>query len=112
VVIASLFWPFGAALSDELSSTYIQKWPDSDTVIVFVHGLMGNARSTWTSDAGTYWPTMLAHDSTFRGADIFVYSYPTKYQSTFSIDELAENMREVLVASDVTKYRKIIFFVS
>jgi hypothetical protein len=52
---------------------------------------------------------MLAHDSTFDRADIFVYSYPTTFRSTFSIDELAENMRAVLVAMDVAKYRKLMF---
>jgi len=36
---------------------------------------------------------MLTTDHTFDGADIFVYSYPTGFWATLSIDELAENMR-------------------
>ena len=52
---------------------------------------------------------MLTTDQTFDGADIFVYSYPTGFWATLSIDELAENMRSVLIADGVSNYQKIVF---
>jgi hypothetical protein len=51
----------------------------------------------------------LTTDSTFDGADIFVYSYPTSFWATLTIDELAENMRATLVSNGVPNYRNIIF---
>jgi hypothetical protein len=74
-------------------SRYIRKSSGADTVIVFVHGIMGDGVSTWTSESESYWPTMLTMDHTFDGGDIFVYSYPTGFWAALSIDELAENMR-------------------
>jgi hypothetical protein len=90
-------------------SRYIRKSFEADTVIVFVHGVMGDGLSTWTSESDTYWPTMLTTDHTFDGADIFVYSYPTGFWATLSIDELAENMRSVLAAEGVSNYSRIVF---
>ena len=96
------------SIADENSSRYIRK-DGADTVIVFVHGIMGGGVSTWTSEADTYWPEMLTTDHTFDGADIFVYSYPAGFWATLSIDELAENMRAVLRADGVANYPNIVF---
>jgi len=52
---------------------------------------------------------MLTTDKTFDGADIFVYSYPTGFWATLSIDELAENMRSVFAANEISNYQKIVF---
>jgi pimeloyl-ACP methyl ester carboxylesterase len=90
-------------------SRYIRKSFAADTVIVFVHGIMGDGVSTWTSENDSYWPRMLTEDHAFDGADIFVYSYPTAFWATLSIDELAENMRSVLIADGVSNYQKIVF---
>jgi pimeloyl-ACP methyl ester carboxylesterase len=90
-------------------SRYIRKSSGADTVIVFVHGIMGDGLSTWTSENNTYWPELLTTDHTFDGADIFVYSYPTGFWATLSIDELAEHMRSVLLADGVSNYQKIVF---
>jgi pimeloyl-ACP methyl ester carboxylesterase len=94
----------------EVLSKYIRQSPSANTVIVFVHGWMGDGVSTWTNpDTGAYWPAMLAHDNTFDGDDIFVYSYSTGSDSHLSIDELAESMRSVLTANEVSNYARIIF---
>jgi pimeloyl-ACP methyl ester carboxylesterase len=95
--------------SDDLVSKFVRKQNAADTVIVFVHGLFGDSRATWTSPSGTFWPELLTKDSTFDGADVFLYSYPTDFWATMSIDELAENMRAVLSANGVANYQKIVF---
>jgi pimeloyl-ACP methyl ester carboxylesterase len=100
---------FHTAMANEPISKYIRQSAAADTVIVFVHGIMGDGISTWTSENNTYWPTMLTEDHTFDGSDIFVYSYPTGLLATLSIDELAENMRYVLASHRVPHYRKIVF---
>jgi len=79
-------------------------------VIIFVHGIMGDAVDTWTSkNTNAYWPALLAKDHAFDGADIYVYSYPTGMWAKLSIDELAEHMRANFTASGVSAYKRIIF---
>ncbi len=95
------------AFADETASKYVRK-SNSDTVIVFVHGFMGDAVNTWTSESA-YWPKLLTEDHAFDGTDVFVYSYHTGLSATLSIDELAENMRAVLSVNGVNIYNKIIF---
>jgi pimeloyl-ACP methyl ester carboxylesterase len=80
---------------------------NADTAIVFVHGIFGDA-TTWNGNHGS-WPDLIASDHTFDDSDIFTYSYPTGLDATFSIDELAEDMRRVLSANSVTLYKKIIY---
>jgi pimeloyl-ACP methyl ester carboxylesterase len=99
---------FNMAYAAEPSSKYIRQSAGVDTVIVFVHGIMGDSVSTWTSQSA-YWPTLLTEDHTFDGSDVFVYSYPTGFVATFSIDELAEDMRRVLSANGVSAQRQIVF---
>jgi pimeloyl-ACP methyl ester carboxylesterase len=96
------------AHSAETASKYVRR-DGVDTVIVFVHGVMGDGASTWTSESGAYWPDLLTHDHAFDGADIYVVSYATGFWATLSIDEIAENLRADLKANGVTAYDKIIF---
>jgi len=65
---------------------------NSDSVIVFVHGVFGNSVETWTTGSN-YWPELLSKDEAFDGSDIYVLQYPTKRDTAFSIDELSESMR-------------------
>ena len=70
-------------------------------VIVFVHGVLGNIRTTW-SNGRSYWPELLTKDKTFDGQDIYVYGYPSpKLGKSFSIDEVAENLRLVVSTDGV-----------
>jgi pimeloyl-ACP methyl ester carboxylesterase len=96
------------ACAAEVASKYVRR-NGADTVIVFVHGVMGDGVSTWTSEDGTYWPDLLTQDQTFSGADIYVVSYATGFWATLSIDEIAENFRADLKANGVAAYDKIIF---
>jgi hypothetical protein len=98
----------GATEAAEAPSRYIRQVAGSDTAIVFVHGVLGDSQATWTNGT-TYWPTMLAADHAFDGADIFVYAYPTSLWATLSPDELAENLRLQLNAHGVSNHQRIVF---
>ena len=88
---------------------WVRKTPGSRGVIVFIHGVTGDARSTWLS-GDQFWPGMLTEDSTFNGQDIYVYSYPSpRFRKTFSIDDIAENMRLVLTDDGVLKHEEVTF---
>jgi hypothetical protein len=97
------------ARAEEPVSKFIRRTDEANIVIVFVHGILGDGRTTWTGANGKYWPDMIANDPAFKDADIFVFSYSTGLLATMSIDELAENMRLVLGANGVTRYQKIAF---
>ena len=78
-------------------------------VIVFVHGILGDATKTWRS-GNAYWPEMLTRDHTFDGQDIYAYEYPTsKLDRTLSISEVAEHMRLILTADGVLDHSEITF---
>jgi tetratricopeptide (TPR) repeat protein len=90
-------------------SRYIRKAPLNSRVIVFVHGVLGDSRSTWTN--GTfYWPEMISKDKDFADTDIFVYEYPSRFLGNdFSIDEVSENLRLQLDVQGVTAHEKVAF---
>jgi pimeloyl-ACP methyl ester carboxylesterase len=102
------FLLFSITPSLAVDSNYVRRTSQTDTVIVFVHGVLGDAQTTWKNGAA-YWPTMLTADPTFNGTDIFVYSYPTGLWAALSPEELALNMRDQLAANEVTNYHRIIF---
>lgn len=107
-IIAASMMVAGATQAAEAPSRYIRQAAGSDTAIVFVHGVLGDSQTTWTSGAN-YWPAMMAADHTFDGADIFVYAYPTSIWATLSPDELAENMRLQLNAHGVSNHQRLVF---
>src|ERR1700722_16325338 len=53
------------------------KGPFKNAVIVFVHGMFGDAADTWTSANGTYWPRLILTDTSFDNFDVYVASYMT-----------------------------------
>src|SRR4051812_12794975 len=92
VAVLSLMPIGGTNATAQPPSHFVRQSPNVTTLIVFVHGVIGDGQSTWTKGTA-YWPTLLSSDAVFDGADIFVYSYPTALWATLSPDELAENMR-------------------
>jgi hypothetical protein len=64
-------------------------------VIVFVHGVLGNSKSSWSSSK-SFWPELITRDRVFDGQDVYVYRYPSPLVGrTFSTDNVAENLRLV-----------------
>jgi pimeloyl-ACP methyl ester carboxylesterase len=101
VLLASVAWA--------ADPRYIRKSGSNSQVVVFVHGVLGDSTSTWTNGS-SYWPDMLTKDKTFDGSDIYVYEYPsTLIRDTFSIDEVAENMRLRFEADGISAYKEIVF---
>jgi pimeloyl-ACP methyl ester carboxylesterase/LysM repeat protein len=77
---------------------------------VFVHGILGDSVSTWTNKNGAYWPALLGSDPFFTDYDVYVYDYPSSfYETSFTIDEIAENMRLMFDEDKIRDYNKILF---
>jgi hypothetical protein len=58
-------------------------WTDSDTVVVFVHGLHSNSTNAWFDDAtGSYWPQLTANDPSLTDPAVFLAGFFTGLDST------------------------------
>jgi pimeloyl-ACP methyl ester carboxylesterase len=91
---------------------YLRKDEGAKSVVIFVHGIFGNAKDTWTNANKTYFPQLVADDAQFNGVDIYVYEYPTSFlNGPFSINEIAENMRLFFDSDAVTAHQNLFFVV-
>jgi hypothetical protein len=76
---------------------------DSDTVIVFVHGIISDSRGCWLyrdpDDQGKdmYWPELVRLDTTLGSPSIFLAGYYSKVDSAFAtISDSADQIRQAL----------------
>jgi pimeloyl-ACP methyl ester carboxylesterase len=92
-------------------SGYIRQ-ANNDSVIVFVHGVLGDSRSTWTNvSTKAYWPSLMKNDPYFNRFDIFVVDYPSDFlQSDYTVDELVEVMRRDLESAEIFAKHKYVYF--
>ena len=71
--------------------------------IVFVHGLGGHWRETWTHDNNTFWPQDLLPNDV-PGAHIFSYGYPSNFYANRSVAGIRDFAQHLL--TDVKMIRK------
>jgi pimeloyl-ACP methyl ester carboxylesterase len=86
--------------------------PYKQRVIVFVHGLFGNAEDTWTnSQTHAYWPKLLLSDPRFNDSDIYVANYASPhFGNTMNVDEIAKSLESRLANDEVfQKHREVVF---
>jgi pimeloyl-ACP methyl ester carboxylesterase len=92
-------------------SRYVRESPANDTAIVFVHGVFGDGIATWTNGP-IYWPKLLEADRAFDGANIFVHAFPSPALApSYTIGQLADNLRLRLEANRVFANHKRVVFV-
>jgi hypothetical protein len=94
-----------------IKSQYIRQ-ASKDSVIVFVHGVLGDAQATWTNDkTKAFWPNLIKEDQFFNRFDIYVYSYSSPFRgAAYTVDELAEDLRRDLDSSDIfRKHKEVVF---
>src|ERR1039458_2960865 len=79
--------------------------PYKQRVIVFVHGLFGNAEDTWTnSQTHAYWPKLLLSDPRFNDSDIYVANYASPhFGNTMNVDEIAKSLESRLADRKSTR---------
>ena len=81
-----------------------------ERVIVFVHGIFGDANNTWTSSQRSYWPRMLTVDPAFRDYDVYVVNFESpKWGNTFTVDEVVTSLQNQLSNDQVfEKHQEVI----
>jgi pimeloyl-ACP methyl ester carboxylesterase len=78
------------------------------TVIVFIHGLGGNARQTWTNPSGAFWPDLVYGDPTFAQSDVLVVDYETTIRGEQTTAAVALSVDGFLRRQSVWTYQNIV----
>lgn len=88
---------------------YYRYESSNNSVIVFVHGVLGDAKLTWKNkESGAYWPDLISKDSAFDGVNIYILDYPsTVFERNSSISELANDMRLAFEGDKVVAHKDI-----
>lgn len=81
-------------------SNVVERYPVD---IIAVHGLNGNAYSTWEHENGTLWLRDLLPKS-LPGCRVFTYGYPSKVFGNSSLAEVKDYSRRLL--SDIRGIRE------
>jgi len=91
--------------------SHYERRENKPRVIVFVHGIFGDATGTWTCDSTkSYWPNLILTDEAFNDADVYVAGYDTPFVgNTMTIDEVVSNLNNRLQADQVFEHRDVIF---
>jgi hypothetical protein len=93
-------------------SQYIYKSPENNKrVIVFVHGIFGDAIKTWKNSNGKYFFDFVKEDrDVFDKTDIYAYGFDSEYfGGRFTIDQIAASMNSRLLNDGIFNYDRIIF---
>jgi pimeloyl-ACP methyl ester carboxylesterase len=107
---------FYQRLPKENENNVWYKYTDSDTVFVFIHGILSNSQSCWlyrdtvkTSKGGdAYWPEIVATDRRLGGAAIYLAGYYTAIdQGAYDIRQAASEVLGGLTRLDVNGHRVI-----
>ena len=82
---------------------YVERQKSHRRVVIFIHGVIGDGRKTWTDEAHhTWFPSLVANDPAFDGADIWVYDFPSPaFGTSYDINEVAVDLRRSLIFDDV-----------
>ncbi len=95
---------------DSSGSQYVRQ-ANKDSVIVFVHGVLGDSQSWTNGSTKAYWPALMKDDPYFNDFDIFVIGYPSRlFHSSYTVDELVEVMRRDIDSAGVFAKHKHVYF--
>lgn len=84
---------------------------NSDTVIVFVHGLKGDPIETWTDKTSNLsWQSLIHNDENFKNYSIYNVSYDTSlFANGLNSYEIPKYVRANLEADGIFQYKHIHF---
>lgn len=96
----------------QVPSGYVQFDAARKEVVVFVHGVTGDARETWTSSrTRSYWPELIRTDERFSRANVWVFSYRSpKLSNAQDVEELALKLGDSL--TDVLRVHDKLYFLT
>lgn len=89
---------------------FVKPRTPADRVFVFVHGIYGDALSTWKSSSGQYLWELLDDERGLGTANIYVYGFPSPFfAGGFSIDDAVSHLSARLRDDDIFAHKQVIF---
>jgi pimeloyl-ACP methyl ester carboxylesterase len=83
--------------------------PETSTAIIFVHGLLSDSESCWTSGS-VYWPDLLRAEDPISHAGIYVFSYRTDvFAGSYSIGDIVETLYAYLKLDKLLTLQTLVF---
>jgi tetratricopeptide (TPR) repeat protein len=87
--------------------------PKAEKLIVFIHGVGGDPRDTWTNkdnDPNFFWPEELSKDPAFKNADVLSFGYKSECGPTLIISEIAKSLELTLNSlTEMENYKSLEF---
>lgn len=110
---ASTSTPPSRQPGDMATSSYVRN-ENRSRVIVFVHGLNGDGKRTWTAPNGAYWPDLIRDDRAFADADIYIADYPTDFtkKRNLEIEEAADLLSQYFKKDHIFQNHAQVIFIA
>lgn len=105
---------FGTAGGLYAQSRFDPEAKGSDTVVIFVHGILGDAdtwshKPRWYSQEVIRWNDLISSDQSLENPDTFIFEYDTKRNSLYSISDFATQLKNAIINNNLDSYRSIVF---
>lgn len=116
-LMLSVVWLFASSIL--LTLTAAAQQPDlfvkrkgADKIVIFAHGILGDARGTFTNDTThAYWPQLLADDPEMSSFDVLAINYDAGITSGMSIEQIATVVRTTMTDQRIFDDYNEIYFV-
>ena len=84
----------------------------ADKIVIFAHGILGDARGTFTNDTThAYWPQLLADDTDIVLFDVLAINYDAGVTSGMNIEQIATVLRTTLTDQRIFDDYNEIYFI-
>ena len=85
-------------VSDPLGITLVHGTPNTSVDLIFVHGLGGASRKTWSwnRDAQYFWPAWLPSDKDFSQTRIFTFGYNADFRGPETTSNIIDFAKDLL----------------
>ncbi len=101
-----------AQAPSESGWVYQDKAHHADVAVVFVHGLFGDTRGTWTNDNGkTFFDLIHAHPKIHQPVDVFAFGFPSTMleAGSFDIQDASKALYDKLLYHELAAYPSVVF---
>ncbi|MBV7454931.1 AAA family ATPase [Acidovorax sp. sif1233] len=84
--------------------------PDTETCLVFIHGILSDSRKCWTHANGTHWPTLAAEDAELRNIGVYEFTYKTRvFSGDYGISDAVDSLKENFRLDGLFEFNNVIF---
>jgi tetratricopeptide (TPR) repeat protein len=103
--------PAGAKPDPGKNNVFFRICPNSDVVMIFVHGVLSDSRGCWGRNYGgqeVYWPALICEDPRLNGISIFLAGYETAIDSGSSTVRDASKTVWTAISESFTDKKRVL----